>query len=72
MFDIFVYGVGSCAQVYIVRDCEFSMEQEATKVVGSGISANTGTERAKWRLIPPVYSLRGIRAYGELQLLTFC
>ena len=28
-----------------------------------------GTERAKWLLIPPVYSLRGIRAYDELQIV---
>ena len=27
------------------------------------------TERAKQLLIPPVYSLRGIRAYDELQIV---
>jgi len=58
---MFAYGVVSCAQVYIVRGCEFSMEQRATKRVGSG--------RTKQLQIPPVYSLSGIRAYDELQIV---
>jgi len=28
-----------------------------------------GTERAKRLLVPPIYSLRGIRAYDELQIV---
>ena len=44
-------------------------EQRATKLVSSGISANRVTERAERLPIPPVYSLRGIRAYDKLQIV---
>ena len=66
---MFAYGVVGCAQVYIVRGCEFSMEQRATKRVGSEISGyKSSIERAKRLLIPAVYSLREIRAYDELRI----
>jgi len=45
------------------------MNNEQPKVVGAGTSVNKEHWRAKRLLIPPVYFLRGIGAYDELQIV---
>ena len=43
------------------------MNNEQPKVVGAGTSVNKEYQKSKAASNSPVYSLRGIRAYDELQ-----
>jgi len=43
------------------------MNKEQPKVVGAGTSLNKEYWKSKEASYPPVYSVRGIRAYDELQ-----
>ena len=61
------YEVVSCAEMYAVCGCECYMNEQL-KVVVFEPQWKKSTERAERLLIPPVYSLRGIRVYDELQI----
>ena len=55
--------------MFAVRGCECQMNNEQPKVVGAGSSLNKEYRESKVASNSSLYSLRGIRAYDELQIV---